>query len=42
MDARVDVVSSMRGRPPPSRTHHAYIATELTKVFALLAIGAAS
>jgi hypothetical protein len=42
MDARVEVVLTMRGRPPPSPTHHAYIASEVTKVFALLAIGVAS
>ncbi|HLU67567.1 MAG TPA: DUF4149 domain-containing protein [Kofleriaceae bacterium] len=38
MDARVEAAIAARGRPPPSRLHHVYIASETIKLIALLAV----
>lgn len=40
MRARVDAVLEHRTRPPPSRLHHAFIAAEVVKLAALIAIAA--
>ena len=41
MDRRVTAALKSRTRPPPSRTHQLYIATEIAKVAALVTIATA-